>query len=104
MTTTTETAAAPQVKDFMPLHGIDHVELWVGNATQASYYLQNAFGFAEVAFSGLETRVRDRVSRVRKQGEILLVLTGTLHSETEIARHHAEHGDGGKVIALSVPD
>jgi 4-hydroxyphenylpyruvate dioxygenase len=104
MTTTTETAAAPQVKDFMPLHGIDHVELWVGNATQASYYFQTAFGFAEVAFSGLETRVRDRVSRVLKQGEILLVLTGTLHSDTEIARHHAKHGDGVKVIALSVPD
>ena len=104
MTTTTETAAALQVKDFMPLHGIDHVELWVGNATQASFYFQRAFGFTEVAFSGLETRIRDRVSRVLKQGEILLVLTGTLHSETEIARHHAKHGDGVKVIALSVPD
>ncbi|HEY3944912.1 MAG TPA: 4-hydroxyphenylpyruvate dioxygenase, partial [Solirubrobacteraceae bacterium] len=96
--------AAPQVKDFMPLHGIDHVELWVGNATQASFYFQRAFGFTEVAFSGLETRIRDRVSRVLKQGEILLVLTGTLHSDTEIARHHAKHGDGVKVIALSVPD
>jgi 4-hydroxyphenylpyruvate dioxygenase len=104
MTTTTETAAASQVKDFMPLHGIDHVELWVGNAAQASYYFRHAFGFTEVAFSGLETRIRDRVSRVLKQGEILLVLTGTLHSETEIARHHAKHGDGVKVIALSVPD
>ena len=104
MTTTTETVAAPQVKDFMPLHGIDHVELWVGNATQASFYFQRAFGFTEVAFSGLETRIRDRVSRVLKQGEILLVLTGTLHSDTEIARHHAKHGDGVKVIALSVPD
>jgi 4-hydroxyphenylpyruvate dioxygenase len=104
MTTTTDTVAAPQVKDFMPLHGIDHVELWVGNATQASFYFQRAFGFTEVAFSGLETRVRDHVSRVLKQGEILLVLTGTLHSDTEIARHHAKHGDGVKVIALSVPD
>lgn len=104
MTTTTERVAAPQVKDFMPLHGIDHVELWVGNATQASFYFQRAFGFTEVAFSGLETRIRDRVSRVLKQGEILLVLTGALHSDTEIARHHAKHGDGVKVIALAVPD
>jgi 4-hydroxyphenylpyruvate dioxygenase len=104
MTTTTETVATSQVTDFMPLHGIDHVELWVGNATQASFYFQRAFGFTEVAFSGLETRIRDRVSRVLKQGEILLVLTGTLHSDTEIARHHAKHGDGVKVIALSVPD
>src|SRR5947199_2188627 len=104
MTTTTETVAAAQAKDFMPLHGIDHVELWVGNAAQTSYYFRHTFGFTGVAFSGLETRVRDRVSRVLKQGEIVLVLTGTLHSDTEIARHHAKHGDGVKVIALSVPD
>ncbi len=104
MTTTTETATTPQVDDFMPLHGIDHVELWVGNAAQASFYFQEAFGFTEVAYSGLETGVRDRVSHVLKQGEILLVLTGTLHSGTEVARHHEKHGDGVKVIALAVPD
>ena len=32
-------------RDFMPLHGIDHIELWVGNAAQAAYYLCHAFGF-----------------------------------------------------------
>ncbi len=104
MTTTSETATTPQVDDFMPLHGIDHVELWVGNAAQASFYFQEAFGFAECAYSGLETGVRDRVSHVLKQGEILLVLTGTLHSGTDVARHHEKHGDGVKVIALTVPD
>src|SRR5438270_13525162 len=104
MTTTTKDAAASQVKDFMPLHGIDHVELWVGNAAQASYYFQHAFGFTEVAYSGLETGVRDRVSHVLKQGEILLVLTGTLRSGTDVVQHHLRHGDGVKVIALSVPD
>jgi 4-hydroxyphenylpyruvate dioxygenase len=88
----------------MPLYGIDHVELWVGNAAQASYYFRHAFGFREVAFSGLETGVRDRASRVLQQGDIRLVLTGTLRSGTDIARHHALHGDGVKVIALSVPD
>ena len=30
-------------RDFMPLNGIDHVELWVGNAAQASYYFQRAW-------------------------------------------------------------
>jgi 4-hydroxyphenylpyruvate dioxygenase len=88
----------------MPLHGIDHVELWVGNAAQASYYFRNAFGFREVAYAGLETGLRDRVSHVLQQGDIRLVLTGTLRSDTDIARHHARHGDGVKVIALSVPD
>ncbi len=92
------------VKDFMPLHGIDHVELWVGNAAHAAHFLTRAYGFTEVAYQGLETGVRDRVSRVVEQGRIRLVLTGTLQSDSPIARHHAKHGDGVRVIALSVPD
>jgi 4-hydroxyphenylpyruvate dioxygenase len=104
MATTPEAVRAPRQTDFMPLHGIDHVELWVGNAAQASYYFRHAFGFREIAFSGLETGLRDRTSRVLRQGDIRLVLTGTLHSRTEVARHHALHGDGVKVIALAVPD
>src|SRR5690242_5510207 len=97
--------AEPDVaKDFMPLHGIDHVELWVGNAAHASHFLTHAYGFTEVAYLGLETGSREWVSRVLEQGRIRLVLTGTLRSDSEIARHHARHGDGVKVIALSVPD
>ncbi len=92
------------VTDFMPLHGIDHVELWVGNAAHATHFLTRAYGFTEVAYQGLETGVRDRVSRVVEQGRIRLVLTGTLQSNSPIARHHAKHGDGVRVIALSVPD
>jgi 4-hydroxyphenylpyruvate dioxygenase len=101
----TETRPAPHVAaDFMPLHGIDHVELWVGNAKQAAYFFTRAYGFTEVAYSGLETGVRDRTSHVLEQGRVRLVLTGTLESGTEIAAHQAKHGDGVKVIALSVPD
>jgi len=88
----------------MPLNGIDHVELFVGNAQQAAFYYCQAFGFREIAYSGLETGVRDRVSHVLRQGRITLVLTGALSSETDIAAHHHRHGDGVKVIALSVPD
>ena len=62
------------------------------------------YGFTEVAYAGLETGARDRVSHVLEQGGIRLVLTGTLRAGTEIAAHHARHGDGVKVIALSVPD
>jgi 4-hydroxyphenylpyruvate dioxygenase len=97
-------AAGPaSERDFMPLHGIDHVELYVGNAAQAAFYLTRAFGFTEVAYAGLETGVRDRVSHVLRQGRIRLVLTGTLRSDTEVAAHHRRHGDGVKAIALSVP-
>ena len=88
----------------MPLHGIDHVELWVGNAQQAAYFYAHAFGFREVAYAGLETGVRDRASHVLEQGRIRLVLTGALHSDSPIAAHQRKHGDGVKVIALCVPD
>ena len=104
MTTTSETATTPQVDDFMPLHGIDHVELYVGNAKQAAFYLCRAYGFEEVAYAGLETGVRDRASHVVRSGRVRLVLTGTLRSDTQIADHHMRHGDGVHAIALSVPD
>ncbi len=88
----------------MPLNGIDHIELYVGNAKQAAFFFCQAFGFHEVAYAGLETGVRDHVSHVIRQGRITLVLTGALGSRSDIAAHHQLHGDGVKVIALSVPD
>ena len=101
----TQPVVAPHsTEDFMPLHGIDHVELFVGNATQSAYFYTHAFGFREVAYAGLETGVRDRTSHVLQQGRIRLVLTGALTPDHEIGAHQARHGDGVKVIALSVPD
>ena len=105
MATTTATRTAPSpADDFMPLDGIDHVELYVGNAAQAAYFFERAFGFRRVAYAGLETGLRDRTSHVLEQGRVRLVITGTLRSGTEIAAHHALHGDGIKSIALSVRD
>ncbi len=91
-------------EDPMPLHGIHHVELWVGNAAQAAHFYTSALGFTEIAYAGLETGVRDRVSHVLAQGRIRLVLTGALGADSEIAEHHRRHGDGIRDIALSVPD
>src|SRR4051812_11424021 len=103
----TQPVAAPKAagtEDFMPMHGIDHVELYVGNALQSAYFYIHALGFREVAYAGLETGVRDRTSHVLEQGRIRLVLTGALTPGHEIGTHQAAHGDGVKVIALSVPD
>ncbi len=103
----TQPVVAPADKhrdDFMPLHGIDHVELYVGNALQSAYYYVHALGFKEVAYAGLETGVRDRTSHVLEQGRIRIVLTGALTPDHAIGAHAAKHGDGVKVIALSVPD
>ena len=106
MATSTAPAASPPVPadDRMPVHGIDHVEMYVGNAAQAAFYFVHAFGFTETAYAGLETGRRDRVSHVLEQGRIRLVLTGTLQGGDEIAAHQAFHGDGVHKIALSVPD
>jgi 4-hydroxyphenylpyruvate dioxygenase len=90
--------------DVMPVHGIDHIEFYVGNAAQAAYFLVNAYGFTETAYAGLETGRRDRRSHVVEQGRIRFVLTGTLKGGDDIAAHHARHGDGVHKIALSVPD
>ena len=44
--------------DFMPLTGWDNVEFWVGNAKQAAYFYEQAFGFTRTAYAGPETGVR----------------------------------------------
>src|SRR5438034_6785311 len=89
---------------FMPLEGWDHVELWVGNAKQAAYFYEHAFGFTRTAYAGPETGVRDRASYVLEQGEVRFVLTSGLREESEITRFACHHGDGVKDIALAVPD
>ncbi len=75
---TTQSLATPfeAPHDVMPVHGIDHLELYVGNAAQAAYYYTRAYGFTEIAYQGLETGSRDKVSHVLQQGRIRIVLTG----------------------------
>jgi 4-hydroxyphenylpyruvate dioxygenase len=90
--------------DEMPLLGIDHLELYVGNGIHATHYFTHALGFRETAYAGLETGMRDRTSHLVEQGRIRFLLTSPLHGAGEIARHAAEHGDGVKVVALAVPD
>ncbi|CAN5417273.1 4-hydroxyphenylpyruvate dioxygenase [soil metagenome] len=91
-------------EDFLPLLGTDHIEFWVGNAKQAAYYYQHAFGFELVAYAGPETGVRDRASYVLQQGKIRFVFTTPMGPNNEIADHIYNHSDGVKVLALLVDD
>jgi len=106
MSTTTEKSekvlAAEQ--DFLPLMGTDFVELYVGNAKQAAHYYMSAWGFQPLAYAGLETGSRDRVSYVLQQDKIRLVLTSPLVAGGPINQHINDHGDGVKVVALWVED
>lgn len=90
--------------DFLPLLGTDYVEFYVGNAKQAAYYYQHAWGYEVIAYAGPETGVKDRASYVLQQGKIRLVLTASLLPEGPIAEHVKKHGDGVKVLALWVDD
>lgn len=91
-------------QDFLPLLGTDYVEFYVGNAKQAAHFYKTAFGFQSLAYSGLETGNRERVSYVLQQGKIRLVLTTALKSDSPIGEHVKKHGDGVKVVALWVED
>jgi 4-hydroxyphenylpyruvate dioxygenase len=91
-------------RDFFPIEGWDHLELYVGNAKQAAYFYEHGFGFHRTAYAGPETGVRDRASYVLEQGDIRLVVTSGLREDSDVTRFACRHGDGAKVIALTVPN
>jgi 4-hydroxyphenylpyruvate dioxygenase len=105
------TIAAPRTKktpeieeDFLPLHGTDYVEFYVGNAKQAAHFYKTAFGFQSLAYSGPETGMKDRASYAIRQNKLTLVLTTPMRPNNAIADHIHKHGDGVKMLALTVKD
>jgi 4-hydroxyphenylpyruvate dioxygenase len=90
--------------DPLALGGIDHLELYVGNARQAAHFYQWGLGFLPVAYAGPETGVRDRASYVLRQGDVTFVLTSALSPDSPVAEHVQRHGDGVKDVALAVRD
>lgn len=90
--------------DDYQILGTHHVELFVGNAKQAAFYYQKAWGFRIVAYQGLETGARDRVSYVLEQDRIRLVLTSPLGPGGEINTFLDRHGDAVRDIAFMTTD
>jgi 4-hydroxyphenylpyruvate dioxygenase len=88
----------------VPLRGIDHVRLIVGNARQSAYFYRNAFGFQVIAYAGLETGMKDEASYVLRQGDATFVVTSPLTREHPHNPHLMKHGDGVQTIALEVTD
>src|SRR4051795_1413213 len=103
MATIEQDVVAPAAS-ALQLDGIDHVELYVGNAYQAAHFYRSMFGFRPVARAGLVTGVRDRLSIAMEQGDIRLVLTSGLDPDSPITRHAALHGDGVMDVAFRVKD
>jgi 4-hydroxyphenylpyruvate dioxygenase len=92
--------------DPLDLQAIDYVEFYVANARQAAHFYRTTLGLRPVAYTGLETGVRDRASWVVERRNVRFVLTAPLRPDPEhpIAAHVALHGDGVKDIALRVAD
>jgi 4-hydroxyphenylpyruvate dioxygenase len=104
MATTEREIIGAATKSAVQLRGIDHVEMYVGNAYQAAHFYRAAFGFAPIARSGLANGVKDRASFALAQDRIKLVLTSAIDPDTEIGRHVAAHGDGVRDVAFRVDD
>ena len=84
------------------IKGFDHCELYVSNAKQAAHYYRTALGFLPIAYCGLETGSRDRVSYVSKQNQVRFVFTSPLENNSEISKHIYTHGDGIKDVSFTV--
>jgi len=91
-------------QDFLPLKGTDYVEFYVGNAKQAAHFYKTAMGFQSLAYSGPETGNKESARYVIRQNKLTFVLTTPVKPGNPIADHVAKHGDGVKVIALTVDD
>ena len=90
--------------DFLPINGTDYVQFYVGNAKQAAFYYQTAFGFQPLAYKGLETGCTTETSYVLRQGKIVFIFTAALTPDSPVAEHQKLHGDGVKFVALNVND
>ena len=86
------------------LKRVHHLELWVGNAKQAAFFYRKAFGFSQVAYSGLETGNRQFASYVLAQNRVRFVLSTPFDPSHFATEHIRKHGDGVRDIALLVED
>ena len=84
------------------ISGFNHCEFYVGNAKQTAHYYQTTMGFQLIAYRGLETGVRDRVSYVLRKNKVFYVLTTPLLSNHSISDWLKKHGDGVYDIAFEV--
>jgi 4-hydroxyphenylpyruvate dioxygenase len=88
----------------LKLRKIHHIEFWVGNAKQATYFYRHAFGFSQLAYSGMETGQRECTSYALQQGQVRFVFTTPLRPDHPINEHMKMHGDGVRDIAFEVQD
>ncbi|OEJ29282.1 4-hydroxyphenylpyruvate dioxygenase [Streptomyces agglomeratus] len=88
----------------MTVHGVDHVEFYVGDAVQAAHYYRTAYGFQVVAEAPAGADGPAARSFVLAHGGVRLVLTSALSDEHAAAAFVRTHGDGVRDVALRTDD
>ena len=88
----------------MNISGIDHIELYVGDAKQAAFYLCTAFGFKICGQGGPETGLAGQRSLLLRQGAIQVVLTSGLDADHPATEYVRRHGDGVAIVGIGVDD
>ena len=88
----------------MNISGIDHIELYVGDARQTAFYLCTAFGFKICGQGGPETGLAGQRSLLLRQGNIQIVLTSGLVAEHAATEYVRRHGDGVAIVGIGVDD
>jgi len=91
-------------EDALAIDGIDHLELYVGNAKQAAFFYTHALGFSLVAYRGPETGYRASASYVLQQGCAKIVISAPLRAVDPLHAPINRHSDHVHSIALTVPD
>jgi len=86
------------------IQGFDYVHHFVGSARHAAVYYSALFGFEIVGYQGPETGVRDRVSYLMKQNDVVFALTAGLEPQHEIQDFVKRHGDGVAEISMRAVD
>ena len=90
--------------DPLAINGFEYIELYADCEKQSAFFLSRAFGFTPVAYKGLETGSKDKACVIMKQGNVRLVISSPLRSDTEISKHVYKHGFSVKDVAFNVPD
>ncbi len=86
------------------IKGFDYVHHYVGNARHTAYYYARLFGFRIADYLGPETGVRDRVSYILRQNDLMFVITSPIVPEHEIQDFIKKHGDGVGEITIRVAE
>lgn len=106
MATSLQSKVNEIAKDYsgprIELKGFDFVQLYVGNAYQWMHFLRNVFSFTPIAYFGLETGVRNRVSYVLAQQKIRVVVTSALDKCDTVVNETAIRGDAVIEVAFTV--